>query len=1046
MAEGEPADAPAPRGEVERRQLTVLFCDLVGSTPLSAVLDPEDMRQVMAAYQRCCAEVVAALDGHVAKYMGDGVLAFFGYPRAQEGDAERAVRAGLQLLEAVAALTPRPEVSLQARIGIATGLVVVGDLIGAGAAKEEAVVGETPNLAARLQSLAEPGSLLISARTRRLIGDLFECVDLGEQPLKGFAEPVPVSRVLAARRVDRFAALRAGALTPLVGRDQEIALLGERWREACAGEGQVVVLAGEPGIGKSRIVVALQEQVAAQPHRLLRCQCLPYYRNSPLQPVIDELERAAGIHRDDDSAIKLDKLARHLAPFDADASLLPLLAELLSIPTGERAPAVALTPQRRKAKTLAALGARIRGLAAQAPTLIVFEDVHWIDPTSRELLEQLVDGADLLPALVVITQRPAELPLRFNQPNLTELGLSRLGRRQGILMIERMTAGRPLPDELIERLVERADGVPLFIEELTKSVLEAVAERGDAAATRGFSIPKSLQDSLTARLDRLGRAKEVAQIAAVIGREFSYELLAAVAPLSEAELRAALARLIETELVVGRGEPPEALYTFKHALVQESAYNAVLRERRDELHAQIARTLAADFPEVLESRPELIAYHCTEAGLDEEAVEFWREAGERAMSRSAAPEAVAHLSSALQVLAKFPESHHRNRTELGLQTSLGAALIAARSFAAPETGRAYERAWQLCQGQNVGAAQMPVLFGRWIHHIARAEVEPGVAVADEMLRLAETAGDDALLLIAYRALANTRFFIGDLPGTRSSAEQALAIYDPARHGGLVALYSADPYVLCGYFLAHSLLRMGHLEPARLAAQRALARARELGHAVTVANALHHDCLFHQLAREPQAVREQAQALISFATEHSLPFWQALGRIFRGWALAGSGQQSAGIALLREGLAAYRATSGRLYLPYALALLADVCDQAGERTAGLAALAEARAVIEATGVRGFAAHVSRVEGRLLLSGPTPDAPRAEHCFRMAIAVAHGQGARMSELRAALDLAALWRGQGRRREAYDLLAPLYTALKEGREGADLRDAATLLEELG
>ena len=449
---------------------------------------------------------------------------------------------------------------------------------------------------------------------------------------------------------------------------------------------------------------------------------------------------------------------------------------------------------------------------------------------------------------------------------------------------------------------------------------------------------------------------------------------------------------------------------------------------------------------MLESRPELIAYHCTEAGLDEEAVEFWREAGERAMSRSAAPEAVAHLTSALQVLAKFPESRHRNRTELGLQTSLGAALIAARSFAAPETGRAYERAWQLCGEQNGGAAQMPVLFGRWIHHTARAELAEGVAVADEMLRLAEAAGDDALLLIAYRALANTRFFIGDLAGTRSSAERALAIYDPARHGGLVALYSADPYVLCGYFLAHSLLRLGHPAPAHHAATRALARARELGHAVTLANALHHDCLFHQLAREPAAVRDQAEALITFATEHALPFWQALGRIFHGWALAGSGQPGRGLALLREGLAAYRATSGRLYLPYTLALLADVCQQAGERAAGLAALAEARAVIEATGVRGFAALVRRLEGRLLLSGAAPDPAAAERCFREAMSAARSQGARLPELRAALDLAELWRGRGRAREAYDLVAPLYTGLTEARDAADVRDAAALLDRLG
>ena len=448
---------------------------------------------------------------------------------------------------------------------------------------------------------------------------------------------------------------------------------------------------------------------------------------------------------------------------------------------------------------------------------------------------------------------------------------------------------------------------------------------------------------------------------------------------------------------------------------------------------------------MLESRPELIAHHCTEAGLDEEAVEFWREAGELALSRSAAQEAVAHLTSALEVLARFPASRHRHRTELGLQTSLGAALIAARSFAAPETGRAYERAWQLCQQQGEGAGQMPVLFGRWIHHIARAELAAGLEIADEMLRLAEAQGDTALSLIAYRALANTRFFIGDLSGARADAERALASYDRTRHGGLGARYSADPFVLCAYFLAHSLLRLGYPEQALLRARAALARARELGHVVTLANALHHDCLFHELRREPVLAREQALALTTFATEHGLPFWQALGRIFRGWALATCGQRDDGIAELRVGLAAYRATSGRLYLPYALALLADVCHQAGERAAGLEVLAEARAVLDETGLRGFESRVHRVEGRLVLLGPEPDAAAAERCFERAIGIARRQGARLSELRAALDLGRLWRDQGQRSRAGDLVAPLYAGFSEGFETADLRDAAALLDEL-
>ncbi|HEX5796388.1 MAG TPA: AAA family ATPase, partial [Geminicoccaceae bacterium] len=1005
------------------------------------------------AYQECCAQVIGRWGGHVAKYMGDGVLAYFGYPQAHEGDPERAVRAGLEPIEAIGALAPRPDVRLEARIGIATGLVVVGDLIGDGSAKEEAVVGETPNLAARLQALAEPGSVVISPRTRRLIGGLFDCVDLGPHQLKGFAGPIELTRVVAPRRVDRFEALRAASLAPMVGREQEIALLSERWEQARDhGEGQVAILAGEPGIGKSRIVLALQERLAGERHVALRFQCLAYYRNSALQVVVDELERTAGLQRDDSAAAKLDKLGRHLEALGpAGPALLPLLAELLSIPTGERGPAVRLSPERRKTRTLAALMARIEALAARDPLLVVFEDVHWIDPTSRELLERIADRAPALRILVVITQRLDDQPLRFGQASVTELRLSRLGRRQAATMVARMTEGRPLPAEVVERIVEQTDGVPLFVEELTKTVLESdlVADRGDryelTAPLSGLAIPESLQASLTARLDRLGRAKEVAQIAAVIGREFSYDLLAAVTPLPEPELRAALARLVETELAFCRGEPPEARYTFKHALVQETAYRAVLRERREELHARIARTLAADFPEVLENHPELIAHHCTEAGLDEEAVEFWREAGELAMARSAAKEAVAHLTSALQVLAKFPDGPHRNRTEAGLQISLGAALIAARSFAAPETGQAYERAWQLCRRLDDGPQQMQALFGRWIHLVARAELEQCQAVAGDMLRLAEGRNDAGLMLVAYRALANTEFFAGDLAAARGHAEQALAAFDPRRHGGLASLYSADPHVLCAYFLAHSLLRLGYPEQARGHARQALSRARELAHAVTLANAVHHDCLFHQLDRNPLAVREQSGFLIDFATEHSLPFWQALGGIFHGWASAESGRLEAGIAELQAGLAAYRATSGRLYLPYTLTLLADLHRQAGERAAGLAALAEAHRVIGATGVRGFEAHVHRIQGQLLLAGPAPEPDAAERCFRRAMGVARGQGARLSELRAALQLGGLWRDQGRRAQAYDLVAPLYTWFNEGRDTADLREAATLLGQL-
>ena len=1040
---------PSGRGDAGRRQLTVLFADLADSTALAARLDPEDMRAVINAYHQSCAAIVARYDGHVAKYMGDGMLAYFGYPRAHEEDPERAVRAALDLMQTVAGLRPRPEVTLRGRAGIATGLVVVGDLIGAGGAQEQAVVGSTPNLAARLQELAQPGEVVIAASTRRLIGGLFECEDLGARELKGFAEPVRAARVRGLRAINRFEALHA-SLTPLTGREQEIALLGERWRLACEGEGHVVVLSGEPGVGKSRIVMALQAQLAEEPHGVLRYQCLPYYRNSRLQPVIEELERTTGMSREDAQPARLEKLEAHLKDLDPSGSMLQQLAGLLSIRIEDRGLSIRLGPERRKAKTLEALVQRLRALAVRQPLLVVFEDVHWIDPTSKELLERIIDGARDVPVLVLITLRPEGPSISFGPASVTAVSLSRLSQRQAATLVERMTGNKPLPAGLVERIVARTDGIPLFIEELTKAVLESdlLADHGDRFVLAGplseLAIPVTLHDSLTARLDRLGPVKEVAQIAAVIGREFSYELLAAIADLPDAQLQGALRQLCAAELVFGRGEPPDATYAFKHVLVQETAYNAVLRARRAQLHGRIARVLAADFPEILENQPELIAHHCTEAGLDEEAVEFWREAGELAVTRSAAHEAVAHLGNALEILARFPESHHRDRTELGLQTSLGGALIASRSFAAPETGRAFLRAWELCQRLGDERRQWPALFGRWIHHTARAELQESLAVARHMLCLAEQQACSVPPLIAHRALANSQFFIGDLAATRAHAEQALAGGPPPPpRSDLASLYVSDPYVLSTYFLAHALLRQGFPESARTHAATALARARELGHVLTLAQALHHDCLFHQLAREGMVVRQQAEALITIADEHGLPFWQALGKVFRGWALVEAGQGRAGRMELESGLAAYRATAGALYLPYALILRADVCRAQGDLAAGLEAIAEAKSAIEASGLRGFEAHAHRVEGELRQAGGDLEAATA--CFQRSMAVAHTQQARLSELRAAVDLASLWHERGRQSEAYELVAPLYGWFTEGLQIADLRAAAALLDRL-
>ncbi len=1043
-----PPPARRPTSDAEHRHVTVLFCDLVGFTELSERLSPDDLREVIRAYQACCAEVVGRFEGHVAKFLGDGVLAFFGWPQAHEDDAERAVRAALELVEALGRLGPAEGIRLQARVGISTGPVVVADLVGTG----QEILGEPPNRAARLQALAVPGDVLIGPRTRRLLGQLFELADLGEHRFKGFDEPVRVWRVLGpGRATGRFAALHSTALTPLVGREHELGLLLDRWQQAREGEGQVLLVTGEPGIGKSRVVQALCDAIADRFHTLLHYQCLPYYRNSALQPAIEELERAAGIVRDDDASARLSKLEAHLARIGiAERGSLQLLAELLLIPQAE-GPDSDASPQVLNARRLDALMQRLVALTTRAPVLFVVEDAHWIDPTSREFLERIIERSVDLPLLVLVTLRPDGVPPRVSHANATGLTLNRLSRRQAASLAVQV-GGRPLPPEVIRQIVAKGEGVPLYIEELTKAVLESgfLAQRDGRFELTGalppVAIPASLQESLAARLDRLGPLKEVAQIAAAIGKEFSYELIAAVAEWPDRDLESALRQLVEAELLFCRGTPPDAVYSFKHALVQDAAYQALVRERRKALHERIARVLASDFPEVMATNPELIAHHCTEAGLDEEAVEFWRDAGEMALARGSPREAVADLENALKILSRFPESGPRSRTELGLQTALGNALIAARGFAAPETGEAFGRAWSLSQQLGDQSRRLPVLYGRWIFHIARADVAEALEAAGEMMRHAEGRGETAAALVAHRAMANTWFFLGNLARAQAHGEEVIRLYDRAKHRALATEYSADPYVVCCFFLAHTLLRRGLPDRALAPAGEGLAVARELGHVITLAHAFHHSCLFHQLRRDAPAVLRHADELSALATRHGLPFWAALARIFRGWALAGTAQPAQGARELREGIDAYRATGGRLYLPYALALWGDLCRAQGEVEQGLRAVADGLALVRETGVHGFEAHLHRVEGELRLAWAQPDRAGAEACFERAMGVARQQGARLSELRAAVALARLWHTQHKEEEAFERLEPLYGGFTEGFETQDLRDAKALLDELG
>jgi class 3 adenylate cyclase len=769
------AASPPPgqrQAEAERRQLTVMFCDLVGSTPLSARLDPEDLRAVISVYHRCVADVIERAGGFVAKYMGDGVLAYFGYPRADEHDAERAVRAGLGLVEAVAGLDTAARVPLQVRVGLATGLVVVGDLIGEGAAQEQAVVGETPNLAARLQALAAPGTVVIAPTTRRLTGGLFDYADLGEVEIKGLAAPVMAARVLRESGAEsRFEALHA-ARTPLVGRDEELALLQRRWQQAKSGEGSVVLVTGEPGIGKSRLAETLAERLSGEPYTRLRSFCSPHHQDHALYPTITQLERAAGFRREDTADQRLDKLEAILAQATNDlGEAVPAIAALLSIPTCERYRPLDLTPQKQKERTLRALVAQVEGLAARQPVLMLFEDAHWSDPTSLELYELIIERVAALPVLLVTTYRPEFSAPWIGRPQVTALPLSRLGPRQRAEMIAGVTGGKPLPQEIAAQIVDRTDGVPLFVEELTKAVVESgmLTDMGDRYTMAGpvtpLAIPTSLQASLLARLDRLAAVREVAQIGAALGRQFSHELIAAVMRMPRPQLDDALAQLVGAELIYRRGTPPDAEYTFKHALVQDAAYGTLLRSRRQQLHARIAATLEGRFPEIVAAQPAVLAHHCEEAGLTEQ--DYWLAAGRQAWARSAAAEAVALTRRGLALVPALPDSDRRRERELDLQAALGQALFASRGWTAPEVSEAYARARELAATLNRPRAHLSALYGQWTYHVNRPDFNRARQLAAEMRRLGEDSGDVAARMLSRQASNYMGFLLGDFTVART---------------------------------------------------------------------------------------------------------------------------------------------------------------------------------------------------------------------------------------------------------------------------------------
>ncbi|WP_158258471.1 AAA family ATPase [Rhodopila globiformis] len=1025
----------------ERRQITVMFCDLVGSTPLSTRLDPEDLREIIGRYHVMVATTVDRFKGFVAKYMGDGVLAYFGYPHAHEYDAEQAVRAGLALIDAIGELQAPQR--LQVRIGIATGLVVVGDLTGTGSAQEQAIVGETPNLAARLQAHAEPNAILIAESSRRQVGARFEVRDLGLQSLKGFAEPRRVWRVLRENRaLGEFEALRSGT-TPLVGRDDAMALLGRRWARAQSGRGQVVLISAEPGVGKSRLGEALAEQVATGTHARLRYFCSPHHQDTVLYPIIAHMERTAGFLHSDHPDTRLGKLQALLAAAAPPAADMALLAELHGLSSGDNPPPPDLTPQGKKDRTLEALLRQIEGLARQQPVLMTFDDVHWIDPTSQDLLNRIIERVANWPLLLLVLFRPEFQPPWNGQPHVTLLTLARLDRHTTAAMVDAIAGTAALSAEVMEEIAERADGVPLFVEELTKAVLEAGAH-GPAALSAmphpGLSVPASLHASLMARLDRLGpAAKGVAQTGAAIGREFSHSLLVSVTDLSESDLRQALDRLTQAGLVFVHGTPPQTSYVFKHALVQDAAYGTLLRSRRRRLHARIAATLEDQFPEIVLVQPALLAQHCSAAGRAEQAAAYWLKAGQQALAFSAMTEAVAQLRRGLGALRGLPDTPWHRQQELDLQIALASALTATAGWATADVHNTLARARMLAEQIDRPEYLAPLIVSQWTFHFVRAEHRLTLALGEQLETNGRARNDVATQLLGRLFHGTTNFYLGEFVAARAVLEQCMEFADPAYRS--VKGLSFDLYAAVLAYLALTLACLGYVDQARSRMDEAVAEARRLGHSHTLAHVLIFASRLHWLTASPMLHLDEVQAL---TTEHGFRYYLGWAQAFRGRSLIAAGQATDGLALLGQGLAELRATGGVVCTPMLFTWLAEAHALLGQTEEQRDCLAEAARLIETTEERFLEAELlHRVPGDLLTA--TGDRHAAEQAYRQAIVTAERQSAKLLQLRASASLARLWRDQGRRAEARDLLGPICGWFTEGFGAADLQAAQALLDEL-
>ncbi len=1035
-----------PEASGERRQLTIMFCDLVGSTTFASRLDPEDTREVIGASLRMVTDVVKRHGGYIARYVGDGALVYFGYPHAQEDDAERAILAGLQINEEASSLTLLGGLKPQFRVGIATGLVVVGDIVRAGATGERDVAGETPHLAARLQTLAEPGAVVISHGTQQLAGGLFSYRDLGGVTLKGFAEPVRAYEVLGTTGAEnRFEALRERDNTPLIGRDLELDALFGCWRDACGGQGRVILISGEPGIGKSRLTAMLSERIAGEPHTRIRYYCSRHQQASPFQPFINQLERAMRFGRGDSPASRLEKLTRLLGPA-AHADDLLLLADLLSIPVEEPGPRAQMTPRQVRDRTMEALLRQADLLAASKPVLIVFEDAHWIDPSSLDLLTLAIRRIASLRILLIVTFRP-EFDPPWSEKNVVSLPLGPLSGEDSAALVRASAGNSPLPSSVVAAIIERADGIPLFVEELTRTTVDRLDR--SAAAVDGNAegepptVPTTLHASLMSRLDRLGEAREIALIGAAIGREFSYELVSGLAQRPEAVVRLSLDELVAAGLVQQRGVPPEATYQFRHALIHEAAYRSMLRATRRALHAEIAGALESDFPEAVERQPELLAYHCAEAGMVEKATGYWLKAGHSALARSAIVEAIGRLKKGLALASTLPEDEHRFRLELDFCLYLAHALIATTGYTSKATFEAVERARRACDRLGEPPQLAAVLSGQWAYSLISNNLPTASRLSAELLDRGRARQDRIWTFLGHRSSGVTEFARGRFVEARANLEEARRIFQPTDQAAYSALGVQDARVVVTTYLSWVLIYLGYFDQGRRMRDRAVNEARELNQAYSMAHALNGLAFTQLMLGEPRAALHSIEDLEHLNQEHGLAYYRPFVNIFRGLALADLGEADKGIRMIQGGMAAYRGAGAHLYTTTFHRWLASAHRRAGSYDDGLRELDEAQRIAVESEAYGDEGEIHRVRAELLLA--LGDGDGAERSYDAALEASRRRQARQWELRAASGLALLLAGRGEVARARAILGETYGWFAEGFDAPDLKQAREILDDL-